>query len=334
MMQVIFSLFLTLAIILCGCNKPKSPLDIIPKLPILIDIGDKEKIVFCCGYDLYAIDPNEPGIVDPDENYEQILLPSPYQEGCPQWLPDGKRFVFSSIYPFKETKFYMIDFNKKRVFDMEKMYKKLLKYGLNDGPNWSLDCKKIIFSGGDSIYIADANGDNIKKIVDIPSDEFASSISFFPDSKRILFSFQSLKDKTKKGIYRMDIATRKWNRLTYNNIIKASHPCCSPDGSKIVFEGRSPSEKWQRIYIMDADGGNLHRLTKDDDPKRICEWQASWSPDSKKVVFTGVLKVKKNRSRSELFIVNVDTRKLEQLTYTSKTSSHSPSWRPRPKFLK
>ncbi|MEW6104498.1 MAG: hypothetical protein AB1630_11915 [bacterium] len=360
MMQIVFFLFL--GTIFCGCNNPKSPLDIIPKLPILIDIGDKEKIVFCWGKDLYAIDPNEPAEVDPDkpcranpnENTAELILPSPYDEAFPKWLPDGKRLVFSSMSQFGEIKFYMMDFNKKKVFDMGKMCKKLLKYGLYDKPRWSLECKKIVFSGRDGIYIADANGNNIKKAVDIPeSGGVTNSISFSPDLRRILFDFWDSKDKSKGGIYTVEIATGRWKRLTYDNIIIARNPNYSPDGSKIVFEGSLYGEKkWKKIYmcrricIMDADGKNLHRLTKDDNSERITEFNPSWSPDSKKVVFTGVFTdferinlkeedfILKEIKKWELFIVDVETGNIKRLTYSGKTPSHSPSWRPHPKSLK
>ena len=89
-------------------------------------------------------------------------------------------------------------------------------------PSWSPDGKKIAFMGGDGIYVMDADGTNIQRLTHRPGD--------------------------------------------------VGHPDWSPDGSKIVFTvsdvdqpapGEDEGWHWDEhgIYVMDADGANVQRLT-------------------------------------------------------------------------
>lgn len=255
----------------------------------------------------------------------------------PRWLPDGKRLVFGAVLPEEKIKLYMIDFNKKRIFDMDKLFKKIDKLA-GDFPSWSPDGKKITFPGssGDlNLYIANADGKNIKKLININLHEAISYPSFSLDGKKILFEFNNYKDESKNGLYTIDLIDGEWERLTYSHIIAvfSSNPSYSPDGSKIVFEGRPPGEYGfkTRIYIMDADGKNIYRLTKDDDPKRWTEKQPCWSPDGTKIVFVGTIRKEKGIC-DEIFIVNVDGKNLKRLTYSNQgIINWYPSFRPRPK---
>ena len=53
----------------------------------------------------------------------------------------------------------------------------------------------------------------------------------------------------------------------------------SPDGERIVFSSLG------EIYVMDADGGNQHRLTQNDQ-NDVKDYAPSWSPDGNLMVFS------------------------------------------------
>jgi WD40-like Beta Propeller Repeat len=58
------------------------------------------------------------------------------------------------------------------------------------------------------------------------------------------------------------------------------NPVWSPDGTRIAFEGTSSFAN-QDIYVMDADGSNVHRLTRS--PYQDA-WP-SWSPDGSTILY-------------------------------------------------
>jgi Tol biopolymer transport system component len=61
-------------------------------------------------------------------------------------------------------------------------------------------------------------------------------------------------------------------------------PDWSPDGSRIVFAraGKAQFDPWM-LYVVNADGSGLRRLTKGDGP--LGERAPSWSPDGEKIAF-------------------------------------------------
>ena len=83
--------------------------------------------------------------------------------------------------------------------------------------------------------------------------------------------------------------------------LAAGHePVWSPDGTKIAFVGRGEirdsgdwygSHGYNEIYVMDADGSNIARITNFDaqeDPTYEVAWTISdltWSPDGTQMVF-------------------------------------------------
>ena len=76
-------------------------------------------------------------------------------------------------------------------------------------------------------------------------------------------------------------ADGKNKRLVKN--ARGLHPTWSPDGKRIAFiAGKNPGDDAQ-IYVMDVDGRNRKRLTRDFVHKRL----PSWSPDGKRIAYVG-----------------------------------------------
>ncbi len=64
-----------------------------------------------------------------------------------------------------------------------------------------------------------------------------------------------LKTKISKQITKTPLNQKTWERAQNN------HPSWSPDGTHIIFaSNRDPFPRWQ-IWIMDANGGDMHRLS-------------------------------------------------------------------------
>jgi Tol biopolymer transport system component len=57
----------------------------------------------------------------------------------------------------------------------------------------------------------------------------------------------------------------------------------SPDGTRVAFRKHPDASDDLRIFIVNADGTGLHRLT--DEPGTWCECDMFWSPDGTKIAF-------------------------------------------------
>jgi len=105
-------------------------------------------------------------------------------------------------------------------------------------------------------------------------------------------------------------------RLT-NTTVSNYKPTWSPDGSKILFTStrdaadptaRGIGASWE-IYIMNADGSNVKRVTNDN----FGEFDQQMSPDGTRIVFAS------DRDHSsffirDLYIINADGTNLHRLT--------------------
>jgi hypothetical protein len=117
------------------------------------------------------------------------------------------------------------------------------------------------------------------------------------------------------GIYSINSNGTGARQLTA--IGQASMPAWSPDGSKIAFV--SYHEGAIKIYVMNADGSNLTRLTSN----ALAELHPTWSPDGARIAFSGNLD-----GNSDLYVMKADGTNLVQLTNTVDEAESEPAWSP------
>lgn len=108
-----------------------------------------------------------------------------------------------------------------------------------------------------------------------------------------------------------------WVQITNNNIRDQS-PAWSPDGSRIAFV--SYQDNNPDIFVMDADGTNLTRLTHHPDTDQ----DPSWSPDGSQIAFVS------NRDdpfgNKQVYVMRTDGSNLQRLT--SGADHKDPIWSP------
>lgn len=156
-------------------------------------------------------------------------------------------------------------------------------------PAWSPDGTKIAFVSaakgkmGVQILVMDADGSNVKQMTH--NGNGADTPAWSPDGKKLAIS----------------VCTKPNVRTSVNQL-----------GQLVVTMGGPPPE-WE-IYVIDADGSNLRRLTHD----RGDAAQPAWSPDGKRIAFTYA-----QEGPYEIYVINADGSNRQKLIQGAM-----PAWSP------
>jgi len=159
-----------------------------------------------------------------------------------------------------------------------------------------------------------------------------SRIAFSPDGTRIAF------DNFLQGEYGIETADPDGSdivRLTDG--VNDSWASWSPDGTKILFSSTRYDPSIEQcmpgfphehgcptdIYLMDADGSNVVRLTDD----LASEYQPVWSPDGTRIAFARSLG-DPQLSHPAIFTMDPDGTDARQISSADGGSDFWPSWSP------
>jgi len=205
-------------------------------------------------------------------------------------------------------------------------------------PTWSPDRSKILFAsdlhgGGqadEEVYVMDADGSNIRRLTNTPGDSTSSwAADWSPDGEQIVFT--SNRDGSDLGwdgweLYLMAADGSNVRRLT-QRLGSDGAPTWSPDGTKIAFTRHPVGDQEGRgdIYVIQPDGTNLQRLTRDARAGR-----PSWSPDGKRIAF---MSTRSNRKQAydgeefEIYVMDADGTNIQRLTHRPGADGH-PDWSP------
>jgi Tol biopolymer transport system component len=123
-----------------------------------------------------------------------------------------------------------------------------------------------------------------------------------------------VKEGRQPGIYTIDPSGAMLTRVTNGQDYR---PRWSPDGTHIVFQRFSSSSIDSDIYVMNADGSDVQRLTQ-----LGTAYQPAWSPDGSRIVFGSGL-----GRQSEVFAMNADGTDQVQLTH-DQFADTVPAWSP------
>jgi TolB protein len=99
----------------------------------------------------------------------------------------------------------------------------------------------------------------------------------------------------------------------------------SPDGSRVavtLVDNRGKNMFASAIYVLDADGGNLRRVT----PMRLNAGNPDWSPDGRRIVFNSSFEA---QAAVEIYTVRPDGSGLRRVRREPRRSySFDPVWSP------
>jgi len=154
----------------------------------------------------------------------------------------------------------------------------------DNGPIWSPDGTEIAFTserdGPWEVYVMDADGNNLRKVTTysgtVPTPEQRGQIppgylalAWFPDGEKLLVwlcEYDTNFDIVRWDLYNIDKDGKKHVNLTRGLPDIGAYPIgsCSPDGRKVVFSiwiSNLPDSDLSEIWVVDADGSNLTKLT-------------------------------------------------------------------------
>jgi TolB protein len=183
--------------------------------------------------------------------------------------------------------------------------------------------------GGDGpsfVYEVQPDGSGERLVFGSQPPRF-SQIAWSPDGTQIVFVDPVV---GRRGIYVSNPNGTDTQRLTEG--VNDGWPSWSADGTRIAFSStrydpgigtcqagsdlRCPTD----IYTVDADGGDLTRLTTD----QAAEYQPEWSPDGSRIAFVKAF----NGTATAIYAINADGTDVRQVSSHDGGSDFSPSWSP------
>lgn len=183
--------------------------------------------------------------------------------------------------------------------------------GSNLSPAPSPDGSKVAMilskDGWTDLYVADADGSNVRRLTKSREDE--SSPCWSPDSKWICFATRIQGTRT---LCKIPAAGGEPQRIPTSGVLNPTEPDWSPDGEWIAFTSLMGNFE---ICVVPAKGGRATQLVAGEDP--------SWSPNSRTLVYA-----RREGSRRVLSLLDVPTKQSKDVSRISGSSGSNsqPSW--------
>jgi Tol biopolymer transport system component len=149
----------------------------------------------------------------------------------------------------------------------------------DDRPKGTIAVASLAPRGWD-VYLLDVQTRRSRRLTDHPANDY--NAAFSPDGSRV--AFVSERDGNLE-LYSVGVDGSGLKRLT-DEFALDDHPAWSPDGKQIVFVStRQPAatvgRAWNALYVMNADGGGVKRLSSDDSG----DYSPAWSPTGNLLAF-------------------------------------------------
>jgi Tol biopolymer transport system component len=261
----------------------------------------------------------------------------------PSWSPDGRKVVFNAD----------VGKSRGRVPSVTDLYivsadgtglRRVTRSGLAFGPAWSPDGRTIAFArrvpsarmpSTSSLWLMTASGSRPRRLLRSSEGQQDLPGVWSPDGSLLAFTRSWYDTQTNSSVSAIYLVRPDGSGLRKLSD-RASDPAWSPDGRRIAF-ATDRDENGQlsygdrvvsanELYVMDADGRNLKRLTRTTD---LNETSPSWSPDGGKIAYQRG-KVIGNAQGTILLAMNVDGNCVSPIAADPKlfTWYARPAWRP------
>ncbi len=244
------------------------------KLPPPFGVARNGAMVYGSGGDIYRLDPTT--------GVSTALVTGPETDQVPMYSRDGTRFAFFRQTGTGPTTYRLVAANSdgtgQRVISTDPV---TFDYSIN----WSAD--------GRSIILDDTHGHvtRLDTVGNVPPQNIT-----YPEVRDII----ALRPPAEGELLFRTVTAHGWSLQLLDTDGTHAHPVFpaggtslregdytqyewSPDGSKLAFRLHPDASDDFRIYIANADGTGVRRLTKETGIE--CECDYFWSPDSTQIVF-------------------------------------------------
>lgn len=186
-------------------------------------------------------------------------------------------------------------------------------------PAWSCDGKHLAFdskrSGGSELYVADADGGNVRQLTRRGTLAYAPAWS--PDGKRLVFVRDTADGS---GIYVINADGSRLRTLLEYNGYHAEWPSWSPNGKWIAYDFETAYGRRAELdlFVMHSNGlggGQLTHTAAD-------EGRPSWSPDGKRLVFD-----RRRKGSDDIFVLTLRTKR-QRVLIGNRADDAAPVWSP------
>ena len=165
------------------------------------------------------------------------------------------------------------------------------------------------------IYIADYDGVNVRRVT--ISRSLNTTPAWSPDARAIAYTSwrRRFQDVFVSHIYDGRLESPAGGTVTVHNWL----PAWSPDGRQIAFTSNRERDGNSDLFVMDADGSNVRRLTNHPG----IDTSPTWSPLGHQIAFTS-----DRTGAPQIYVVDVDGTGLRRITFESYCDR--PTWSPAP----
>lgn len=238
------------------------------------------------------------------------------------YLPGGDQIAYVSSRDGGVWDVYVMDIQRRLSFNISGWF--LRGWVRNRLPMWTPNGRELIFVTeflrfrGMDIMILNPDVPSLRFLTDSPHDETAPAITAEPPY-RLAYEFFNGRnwDIVVERIGHEDVWLAQQVQPFVDGRADDRMPRWSPDGETLAFISNRASIR-SDIYLVDADGRNLRRLTRS---MEVDEHMA-WSPAGTHIAF-----VTGRDLNREIYLVNVASRAVTNLT-RDPGGDYAPEWSP------